>query len=91
MFFDMHTALQLQSSGLATNSHAMAVTPKIAAYHQSFPVKCLPTQPMAVPVATQASNSPRRALRLTGVEIGAALVGNSFMLNKFTANQRLAA
>ena len=87
----MQTALQLQSSGLATNSHAMAVTPKIAAYHQSFPVKSLPTQPMAVPAATQASNNPKRALRLTGDAVGAAGICNSFMVNKFTANQRLAA
>ena len=87
----MHTALQLQSSGLATNSHATAVTPKIAAYHQSFPVKCLPTQPMAVPAATHASNSPRRALRLTGDAVGVAVIGDSLMMDKFTAIQRLAA
>ena len=85
----MHTALQLQSSGLATNSHATAVTPNIAAYHQSFPVKCLPTQPMAVPAATQANNSPTRALRLTDDAVGVAGVGDSFMVNKFTANQCL--
>jgi hypothetical protein len=45
----------------------------------------LPTQPIAVPVATQASNSPRRALRLTGDAVGIAVIGDSLIVNKFTA------